>query len=103
MRVMIFYDLPTLTYKERSEHNRFRKFLKRDGFIMMQESVYSKIALNPVAAQSVKDRVIKNMPKTGLIQVLTVTEKQYVSIDCILGDPSLNTHVLNSKSRLVVF
>ena len=62
MRILIFYDLPTLSSRERREHHRFRKFLKREGFIMMQESVYSKIALNPTAADLMKEKIKKNIP-----------------------------------------
>ena len=39
MRVIVFFDLPTLTSKERREYRRFRKFLINEGFIMMQESM----------------------------------------------------------------
>ena len=39
MRVMIFFDLPTETAKDRKIYNKFRKFLINEGFIMLQESV----------------------------------------------------------------
>ena len=46
MRVIVFFDLPSVTVAERKEYLRFRKFLLSDGYIMMQESVYCKLALN---------------------------------------------------------
>ena len=46
MRILVFFDLPTETSKDRKIYSRFRKFLIKEGFIMMQESVYSKLALN---------------------------------------------------------
>ena len=36
MRVMVFFDLPTITVEDRQEYIKFRKFLLREGFIMMQ-------------------------------------------------------------------
>ena len=46
MRVLVFFDLPVLTAKERREYRRFRNELLKNGFIMLQESVYCKLALN---------------------------------------------------------
>lgn len=46
MRVMVLFDLPTITEKNRAEYRKFHKFLIQEGFIMMQESVYTKLALN---------------------------------------------------------
>ena len=57
MRVMVFFDLPVGTTAERREYARFRKGLIRDGFVMMQESVYCKLALNPTVAGRIMDGV----------------------------------------------
>ena len=46
MRIMVFFDLPTLTAGNRREYAKFRKYLIKNGFIMLQESVYCKLALN---------------------------------------------------------
>lgn len=40
MRILIFFDLPTETAKDRKTYSKFRKFLIKEGFVMMQESVY---------------------------------------------------------------
>lgn len=42
MRMFIFFDLPVITTENRRNYARFRKFLIKNGFIMMQESVYCK-------------------------------------------------------------
>lgn len=100
MRVIVFFDLPTLTSKERREYRRFRKFLINEGFIMMQESMYSKIALNNTTANLIKNKVRKNKVKSGLIQLMIVTEKQYSGIEFISGESS--TKVVDNTSRMVV-
>ena len=46
MRVLVLFDLPVLTGDQRREYARFRKFLLKSGFLMLQESVYCKLALN---------------------------------------------------------
>ena len=62
----------------------FRKFLLKNGFLMLQESVYCKLALNGTAVNAIVDNVHKNKPEEGLIQLLTVTEKQYSKMDIVL-------------------
>ena len=47
------YDIAVGTAAERRAYSQFRKFLIKDGFLMMQESVYSKLALNPTVANSI--------------------------------------------------
>ena len=54
MRVIVFFDLPTESLDDRREYRKFRKFLVKKGFLMMQESVYSKIALNQTAAMNIE-------------------------------------------------
>lgn len=40
MRVIVMFDLPVLTAQERRDYTRFRKHLLKNGFLMMQESIY---------------------------------------------------------------
>lgn len=100
MRIIVFFDLPTGSLEEKRAYRRFRKALISTGFIMMQESVYSKIVLN----KSVLDSVIKGLkeraPDKGLVQFLTVTEKQYNNIEYLVGESKSET--INNAKRLVV-
>lgn len=100
MRVMVFFDLPVGTAAERKEAGRFRKFLIRSGFVMMQESVYTKIVLTPAAAASVIRYVRGASPEEGLVQALTVTEKQFAGIELITG--SIRKDTVDSAERLVI-
>ena len=100
MRVMVFFDLPTLTKADIREYTKFRKFFVKSGFVMMQESVYSKIALNQTSVEAVLRNVRKNKPSGGLVQVLCVTEKQFSKMEYIVGDSFKD--VLDTDDRLVV-
>ena len=100
MRVMVFFDLPMVTLAERREYRRFRKYLLTAGFIMMQESVYSKLILNTSAAKTVMENVRTNKPIKGLVQLLLVTERQYENIELIVGEE--HNEVVNSPERLVI-
>lgn len=66
---------------------------------MVQFSVYSKLTLNNTQAIRVKNRVMKNKPKTGSVIILKVTEKQFANMDYILGD--VLHSVANSEQRIV--
>lgn len=100
MRVIIMFDLPTTTIQNRRDYIQFRKYLIQNGFFMMQESVYCKLAQNATAANTIIANVKKNKPEVGLVQALKVTEKQYASIEFIVG--SSKSEVLNSDERLVI-
>lgn len=101
MRVIVFFDLPTLTAENRREYTRFRKFLIKSGFLMMQESVYTKMALNQTAATSIAESVRKNKPLEGIVQMMTVTEKQYNRMEYVCG--KFKSDVLCTDERLVIF
>ncbi|MBR4425874.1 MAG: CRISPR-associated endonuclease Cas2 [Oscillospiraceae bacterium] len=99
MRLLLFFDLPTETGQDRRAYSRFRKMLLKNGFLMMQESVYCKLAVNSGAAEAALETVRKNKPERGLIQALLITEKQYSRMEFILG-----THVgdvLDTDERYV--
>lgn len=100
MRVLVFFDLPVLTSENRRAYAKFRRFLLKNGFLMLQESVYCKLALNSSAVNTIVDNVHKNKPEEGLIQLLTVTEKQYAKMDIILGQ--VKSEVLDTDERLVI-
>ena len=77
MRMILFFDLPRYTAKEISAAARFVKDLNKEGFFMLQESVYTKLILNPTAIDGIKRRINLIKPKVGYVLLLTVTEKQF--------------------------
>lgn len=100
MRTVVFFDLPTLTFNDQRNYRRFHKFLVNEGFIMMQESVYSKICLNLGQSKYLYDRIRKVCPKDGIVEVLNVTEKQYASIEYIAGKSQ--NKIIDNLDRLVI-
>ena len=100
MRILLFFDLPTDTLKDRKIYSKFRKLLINEGFIMMQESVYTKLALNNSVVNSVKDKIYKNKPPKGIVQMLAITEKQFNSIEYIVRKKDSN--VLDNTERMII-
>ena len=100
MRIMIFFDLPTITYNDKRSYTLFRRFLIKNGFLMLQESVYSKLVLNQIVCEQIKDKIKKFCPSSGLVQMLVVTEKQYAKIEYLAGKNY--SKVENSDKRLII-
>ena len=100
MRVMVFFDLPVLTAKNRKDYRYFRKYLIKSGFMMLQESVYCKLVQNNVSAENITNNIKKNKPPAGLVQILRVTEKQYNKMEYVVGEKK--TDVIDSDERLIV-
>lgn len=100
MRMVVFFDLPVLSLEERRAYNRFRKTLIKNGFVMLQESVYCKLLTSPSMEASVKNMLQKNRPEKGIVQSILVTEKQYVKMDFIVGKSQ--TDYVDSEERVIV-
>ena len=94
------FDLPVVTASEGKEYTRFRKYLIKSGYMMLQESIYCKLAQNTTAAESMIQNIRKNKPKEGLVQVLKITEKQYAKMEYIIG--TSKSEVYDGDERLVI-
>lgn len=96
----MFFDLPTETSEDKREYRRFRKLLIKNGFLMMQESVYCRMLLTPSAGRSVIDIIRKNRPVDGIVQIMTVTEKQFAGMEYITGEH--HSEVIENDERLII-
>ncbi|QKF85281.1 CRISPR/Cas system-associated endoribonuclease Cas2 [Campylobacter blaseri] len=100
MRVIVFFDLPTKTSKDIKNYSKFHKFLLKNGFMMLQNSVYSKIVLNQTSANLLSSRVRANSPEKGNIILLSITEKQFNKMEYIIGEQK--DSVVSSSDRVVL-
>ena len=100
MRVIVFFDLPVITNTNRKDYREFHKYLIKSGFLMMQESVYCKLAQNAVMAEFIIENIRKNKPADGLVQVLKITEKQFGKMEFIVG--TKKSEILDTDERVVI-
>lgn len=100
MRIILFFDLPTTNTHDRKIYANFRKKIVKDGFVMMQFSVYSKLVLNGNAADAARSRLLRYKPDNGIVQLLIITERQFAKIECITGKSSSTS--LQSVERTIV-
>ena len=100
MRILVFFDLPTETLEDRRSYRHFRKFLMSSGYIMLQESVYVKLALNKTVVDSSVAAIRNHKPPKGDVQVLTVTEKQFARMEYIVGQRQWD--IIDTDERFIV-
>lgn len=100
MRVLVFFDLPTKTLIDKKNYRDFRRFLIKNGFMMMQESVYAKISKNMPSAIAIGNKIKENIPKKGLVQMLIITEKQYSRMEILIGEE--NNEYITDDRRLII-
>ena len=85
MWVVVMFDLPTDTKAARKRYTRFRKFLLKDGFSMMQYSVYIRNCASRENAHVHIGRVSNNLPPDGEVRVLLITDKQFERMQVFWG------------------
>lgn len=88
MRIIVLFDLPVKSKKQRREATGFRNFLIKDGYHMLQYSVYVRVCNGMDAVAKHRARLQANLPRDGAVRLLIITEKQYASIEILLGELS---------------
>ena len=81
MWVLVFFDLPTETKKDKREYALFRKRLQMDGFSMFQFSIYVRHCASMDNAVVHIKRVKSFLPKFGHVAVMCITDKQFGEIE----------------------
>ena len=85
MRLLVFFDLPVKTKEERSMATKLRQYLLKDGFYMIQFSLYGRLC-NSVENALLHERALLNhLPYAGSVRSMLVTEKQYAGMKILVG------------------
>ena len=83
--IIVLFDLPTETKKERSIHAKFRKKIMADGFTMFQFSIYLRHCSSRENADVHIKRVKSLLPSKGHVGILTITDKQFGMMEIYYG------------------
>ncbi len=79
------FDLPVATKKDRRNYTRFRKALLREGFMMLQFSVYARYCRSEETAVWFRERIYGDLPPKGQVRLLSVTDKQFGKMEVFFG------------------
>ena len=101
MRVILFFDLPTVTKKEKKLSAKFRQMLLNSSFTMLQWSIYTRYCKNNDGAEQVIASLNQILPPVGNIRVLKVTEKQFDNIILLLGKKKKQEQIIGDQ--LILF
>lgn len=85
MWILVFFDLPTETKKDRKAYADFRKNLQRDGFTMFQFSIYVRHCASRENMEVHIKRIKSFLPEFGKVGVLSITDKQFGDIELFYG------------------
>lgn len=85
MWLLVFFDLPTDTRKNRRAYTEFRKGLLNDGFTMFQFSIYVRNCPSMENAEMHKKRIKGMLPELGQVGIMCVTDKQFAAIEIFYG------------------
>ncbi len=83
--LIVLFDLPVRTKVERKRATAFRTDLLKDGFRMMQFSVYMRPCSSEENAKTHQQRVERSLPPMGSVRVMQITDRQFSRIRCFDG------------------
>ena len=101
MWVIVFFDLPTDTKRERRAAAKFRKDLIGDGFSMFQYSIYIRNCPSSENAQVHTKRVRGILPEYGRVGIICITDKQFDNMELFVGRK--NTELPKIEQQLELF
>lgn len=96
MWILVLFDLPTETKKDKKAYIDFRKKLQKDGFTMFQFSIYVRHCASKENAEVHVKRVKSFLPERGQIGIICITDKQFGDIELYWGN---NMQVVNSPGQ----
>lgn len=100
MRLMVMFDLPEETATQKKNYRSFRKALVNEGFLMMQYSIYVRICMNQKSVNALERKIKSFIPQDGIVQTLTLTEKQYNNMHFLSGKRSKD--IRNNSKRTIL-
>ena len=101
MRLMVLFDLPVTSKEERSIANKFRHFLKADGYDMIQFSVYGRVINGADAVEKHLRRLSANLPPEGSVRALQLTEKQFAGMLVMVGERRFQEKRVDDRQMLL--
>ena len=102
MKLLCMFDLPADTAEEKRAYRIFRKNLIKEGFTMMQYSVYMRTCPTREYATRLENRIRKFLPGAGNVRTLIITEKQYEDIKIMVGTKRAQEEALGIERFLIL-
>ena len=101
MRLVVMLN-PTNKWGTKGEYTKLRKFLVRDGYLKMGPEVYMRVVPNRKASDKHYRRIKEVAPRTGVVRMLRITEKQYKKICFVTGQDDYQEITVGSNCHIIV-
>jgi CRISPR-associated protein Cas2 len=101
MRLLVFFDLPTMTKADKRAYTLFRRFLLQEGYDMLQWSIYGRLVNGADDAEKHLKRLASNLPQQGSIRYLQISEKQFAGMKILVGERSYQEKKVNINQMLL--
>lgn len=102
MRLMVFFDLPTVTKADKRAYTVFRRFLLQDGYDMLQWSVYARIVNGADDVAKHQQRLVVNLPRKGSVRCMKVSEKQYAAMEILVGTQTVQEENVSMRQLVLL-
>lgn len=102
MRLLCMFDLPVETDAEKRAYRIFRKNLMKEGFVMIQYSVYVRVCPSREYANRLENRIKKFVPLEGNVRLLCVTEKQYDDMKLLVGSRTMAETAIGTERLIII-
>ena len=101
MRVLVILS-PTNKWGTKTEYTLLRKFLRKDGYLRIAADVYMRVVQNRKASEKHFRRIQEAAPKTGIVRMFRMTEKQYAGIVMLTGEPDYQEHTVGANCHIMI-
>jgi len=102
MRMLCLFDLPVDTASEKRQYRIFRKELIRNGFTMLQYSVYCRAIPNRSAGKRYENALKRFLPVHGEVRLISVSEKQFNDMQILVGSRSKQEVIVGNKDLVII-
>lgn len=99
MRTLVMLR-PTNRRGTKMAYTAYRKRLVAEGFVLLQPEVFMRVSPTRRAAEALLEHLREDVPQTGAVCVLTLTERQYASMCYLTGGPDRQERVVGSRRQV---
>ena len=101
MRLIVILS-PTDKWGTKTEYSKLRKFLQKDGYLRIAPEVFMRIVQNRKASEKHYRRIQEVAPKTGVVRLIRLTEKQYNNIYMVTGSPDYQENTVGTNCHIII-
>ena len=101
MRMIVLFDLPVTTKAKIRAANKVRLFLLKDGYQILQLSIYARVIRVRDSMEKHHKRLVVHLPEEGSIRCISITEKQFANMEILVGEKKLQEKKVNSNQLLL--